>query len=737
MFRRLFPITLLTLAVSSLAAENFTVEALFTHPLIVGQAPSKPTWSPDGKQLAFLWNEEGNRFRDLYLARGRGEILRLTDLQNLPHPEREQDNRSEQEKDDERALDGGLSNPFWASDGRRIYFTFRGDLFRIEARTGAQPERIFQTAEGEGNASISWDGKWIAYTSGNNLFALEATSGRIVQLTRDGSEDIRNGIGAYDTYLEGAFWAPDSRKLAFVQYDVTGFDRLLIPDYTTKKVMVHKQQRETAGGRLPAVRLGIVYPDSADKLPRWMDLPRGEQFYLRSLDWSPDAKTLLIEVMPRDMLRRYILLADVETGQVDTVWQETDSCWIPRNSAQVCFGPEGKDIIFGSEMSGWFHLYSMPTGGPVGIFRALTSGEWEISSGAWGSENNWTISQDRRTILYISGEDDPAERHLYRIDLPEGSKQKVTADKGWIQAFEPTMDGSRAALVYGDINRPYDLYWCQTKSEKPLERLTTSQPEAFKNYDWFKPEYITIPASDGASFPAKLWLPREGKSPAPLIVYIHGAGYHQNVEKAAWGYEDRFHRLLAQEGFAVVDIDYRGSSGYGRDWRVAIYRHTGGRDLDDAVDAARYCVEKGWGDSTRVGIWGWSYGGFLTNMAMFRRPDIFKVGCSVAAVNDWENYNLEYTTQRFKDPDQDSVAYAQSSPITFAEGLDGKLLLVHGLQDDNVHAQDTMQLVDKLIHLGKSFDLLVYPREDHGFARDESNVHVMSAILDYFQENLK
>ncbi|MBU1653038.1 S9 family peptidase, partial [bacterium] len=204
-----------------------------------------------------------------------------------------------------------------------------------------------------------------------------------------------------------------------------------------------------------------------------------------------------------------------------------------------------------------------------------------------------------------------------------------------------------------------------------------------------------------------------------------------------WGYEDRFHRMLAQRGFAIVDIDFRGSSGYGREWRTEIFRHTGGKDLDDAADAVEYCVKQGWAIAGNAGIWGWSYGGFLTNMAMFKRPDVFKVGCSVAAVYDWKNYNLEYTSQRWKDPADDAEGYAQSSPITFAAGLEGKLLLAHGMKDDNVHVQDTIQLIDKLIRLGKDFDLLLYPRERHGFSRDESDVHVMRSMMEYFEEHLK
>lgn len=735
---KISPVILLALLTSAAcAAEKFTVEALFTHPIIVGTAPSNPVWSPDGKRLAFLWNAEGNRFRDLYLADLSGKVVRLTNLKDLPRDEKEVDDRNEAEKKEEIELDSGLSNPFWSRDGRQVYFSYRGDLFRIETRAKAKPERLFQTAESETNASMSRDGRWIAYTSGNNVFALESLTGRIVQLTRDGSDDIHNGTGAYDTYLEGVFWSPDSRGLAFVQHDVAGMERLLIPDYTAKRVEVRKQQREVAGGELPGIKLGIVNPDSAHRLPLWISFPEGEKFYLRSLDWSPDSQELLLEVMPHRMQERFILLADAGSGELDTLWHEADTCWIPDFVSRARFGPDGESVIFPSEITGWCHLYSLPLGVDQPILRALTSGDWEINYGSFDTKGSWETSEDRRTILYLSGEDDPAEAHLCRIDLPEGKKQRITSESGWIRSLAISEDGSRAALIYSDLQHPYDLYWCDARAEKPMKRLTHSQPENFDNYDWSQPRYATIPTSDGKSYPAKLWLPEESLLPAPLVVYIHGAGYHQNVEKAPWGYEDRLHRLMAQEGFAVVDIDYRGSAGYGRQWRVDIYRHLGGKDLDDAVDAVRFCVRRGWADSTRIGIWGWSYGGFLTNMAMFKRPDVFKVGCSVAAVDDWRNYNLWYTMQRFTTPDEDSVAYAQSSPITFTDGLDGKLLIVHGLQDENVHVQDTMQLIDKLIGQGKDFDLMIYPREDHGFSRDESNVHVMRAILNYFQKHLK
>jgi len=272
-----------------------------------------------------------------------------------------------------------------------------------------------------------------------------------------------------------------------------------------------------------------------------------------------------------------------------------------------------------------------------------------------------------------------------------------------------------------------------------VSRITNSALSEFSEYELSRPEFFTFASDvDGETVHALVWKPEDfdpGKR-YPLIVHIHGAGYAQAVRNS-WSRTNLFHQVLAQEGFVVVTVDYRGSSGYGRKFRTDVYRHLGNLDLEDAVSVVEYLESLGYVDTSRVGIWGWSYGGFLTNMAMFKRPDVFKVGCSVAAVNDWENYNLWYTTERFNSPQEDSVAYQRSSPIHFAGGLKGKLLLIHGTADSNVHFQDTVQLIFKLVKNNKNFDVMMYPREEHVFKRDESYVHVFTKILEYFEEHLK
>ncbi|MFQ5869056.1 MAG: alpha/beta hydrolase family protein, partial [Candidatus Zixiibacteriota bacterium] len=324
-------------------------------------------------------------------------------------------------------------------------------------------------------------------------------------------------------------------------------------------------------------------------------------------------------------------------------------------------------------------------------------------------------------------------------------KESLTLEGGWYSPPKRhgqnlvSPDGKRAVLYYTDNVTPWDYCVVDLRKRGKVSRMTNSVLPEFSEYELSMPEFLTFTSNvDSETVHALVWKPKDfdPSKRYPLIVHIHGAGYAQAVCNY-WSRSGLFHQVLAQEGFVVVTVDYRGSSGYGRKFRTDVYRHLGNLDLEDAVSAVEYLNGLGYIDSSRVGIWGWSYGGFLTNMAMFKRPDIFKVGCSVAAVNDWENYNLWYTTERFNFPEEDSIAYKRSSPIHFAEGLKGKLLLIHGMADSNVHFQDTVQLIFKLVKNSKNFDVMIYPREEHGFSRDESYVHLFTKILEYFQEHLK
>lgn len=735
-------IVALALAVSplhsadALAARPLSIESVYTHPFFFGTSPGGATWSPNSQMVAFAWNDAGGRFRDVWIYDlKREKLLRLTDMASIKQDPREDDERTQEEREEAETLRGGVGSLRWSRDGRKIAFLYLGDIFTVEVKT-KRVVRILHTEESETNPQYSPDGNYLSFIRGGDIWFLDLKEHRVEQLTSSGSDTKINGSEYYLSSLEEECcyrWSPDGNRISFMQYDLSGIDPLLIPDYVSKKVETTEQRRPVAGGELAESRIGVIALETRETV--WLEMGPETEFYIRTLKWSPQGDRLLLDKVSKPQKDRWILLADPDAGEVKEVFHESDTAWVSSISGECYWAEEGKTIIFTSDKSGYNHVYRIPADG--GEPEQLTSGDWEA--------REIELSPDGRFVYFFSSEIAIRERHLFRLDLRTGKKERLSLRQGW---FSPprrggenlvARDGKRVVLYYADNTTPWDYYLVDLTKKGELKRITDSTLPTFSEYDLQRPEFFTFPSEvDGQTIHALVWKPIDFDPirKYPLIVHIHGAGYAQAVCDY-WSRGNLFHQILAQEGFVVVTLDYRGSSGYGRKFRVDVYRHLGHLDLEDAVSAVNYLNGLGYVDTSRVGIWGWSYGGFLTNMAMFKSPDVFKVGCSVAAVNDWENYNLWYTTERFNFPQEDSIAYKRSSPVHFAEGLKGKLLLIHGMADSNVHFQDTVQLIFRLVKDSKDFDVMIYPREEHGFKRDESYVHVFTKILEYFKTHLK
>src|SRR5438445_487288 len=322
------------------------------------------------------------------------------------------------------------------------------------------------------------------------------------------------------------------------------------------------------------------------------------------------------------------------------------------------------------------------------------------------------------TFWLATNEGDWGQVHFWALPVTGGARTQLTSAEGR-QDVVVSPDGKTLAVLASTANHPAELFFQQNHAGAAPRRVTESTTPDWRSYGWIKPEIVAVPASDGARLPARLYRP-VGPPHHAAVIFVHGAGYLQNAHKW-WSYyfrEYMFHHLLATKGYAVLDIDYRGSAGHGRDWRTAIYRHMGGKDLDDQVDGARWLVHTLGVDSSKIGVYGGSYGGFITLMAMFTRPGVFAAGAALRPVTDWAHYNHPYTARILNQPQDDTTAYQQSSPIYFAQGLRGHLLICHGMVDDNVHFEDTARLIQRLIELGKTnWDVAGYPVERHGFVR--------------------
>jgi dipeptidyl aminopeptidase/acylaminoacyl peptidase len=361
--------------------------------------------------------------------------------------------------------------------------------------------------------------------------------------------------------------------------------------------------------------------------------------------------------------------------------------------------------------------------------KALTKGDYEVF--------NPFISKDKKHWYLTTSEVHPGERHFYKMPLLGGKMEKLTSMVGNHEVVL-SPDEKQMAYLYSYSNIPWELYLAKVGDQKAIQ-LTQGQSTEFKNYNWKDPQIVKFPASDGAEVYARVYHPESSKKNGAAVIFVHGAGYLQNVHKwwSSYFREYMFHNLLTDLGYTVLDIDYRGSAGYGRDWRTGIYRHMGGKDLSDHIDGAKYLVENYGINKEKIGIYGGSYGGFITLMAMFNAPEIFKAGAALRSVTDWAHYNHGYTSNILNNPSEDPKSYRKSSPIYFAEGLKGDLLIAHGMVDVNVHFQDVVRLAQRLIELEKdNWEFAVYPVEDHGFVEPSSWTDEYKRILKLFNNSL-
>lgn len=462
--------------------------------------------------------------------------------------------------------------------------------------------------------------------------------------------------------------------------------------------------------------------------------PPNRDVQLFTLQWSEDGKNAVLMGRSADNKDRWVMLLDTATGKTKGLAHVHDDAWVGGPGANTLgWLPDNSTVYFESERDGFAHLYTVSIKG--GEPTQLTSGQFEVS--------DVRLSRDKTKFYFTSTEGSPFERHLYTMSTSGGTRERITSLPGNNQV-EVSPDETMLADVRSYSNKPPELYLFPNKPLDPaaatqLKPVTTSPIPEFFTYKWIEPPIVNFKARDGAKVYGRLYKPANWKG-GPAVLFVHGAGYLQNVHNwwSQYYREYMFHHLLMERGFVVLDIDYRGSAGYGRDWRTGIYRHMGGKDLTDHVDAVSYLVKEHSVDAKRIGLYGGSYGGFITLMAMFTTPDVFAAGAALRPVTDWAHYNHGYTSNILNTPQNDPEAYKRSSPIYFAGGLKGALLICHGVVDVNVNFQDTVRLVEKLIELRKeNWEVAPYPAEDHGFDREASWADEYKRILKLFNQNLR
>ncbi|MEZ0487699.1 prolyl oligopeptidase family serine peptidase [Fibrella aquatica] len=625
-----------------------------------------------------------------------------------------------------------------------------------KAEQPRRPKTIYTEGKSVMNASLSPDGRVITYAL---MKAATGAKSTIVPsfVTESGfTEDLpaRTKVGAPLSAVE------------FMVYDIARDTALTVslaslpgitdkPDYLMPTAVTSGSA--SVAGRTPIATAEKTRTDTTRKLATELKKAANRPVYVSSPVWAEGATARYAVVVVRavDNKDRWLMLLDTEKPTaLKLLDRQRDEAWIggPGIGGGFSAGTLGwlddQTIYYQSEVDGYSHLYSMNV--QTGQRTQLTKGRFEVQQ--------VVLSADKKTFFLTTNEMHPGEQHLYRMAVTGGQRTQLTTMTG---ANDATLspDESMVVVRHSAITKPWELY-LMNMGAQPISaakkktagtttlvsnvpvQLTTSTTDGFQTYPWRSAEVITIPARDGQPIYARLYKPSADasvKANGKAVVFVHGAGYLQNAHKwwSQYFREYMFHNLLVDKGYTVLDIDYRGSAGYGRDWRTGIYRYMGGKDLTDHVDAADWLVKNHGVDAKRIGIYGGSYGGFITLMAMFTTPDVFKAGAALRPVTDWAAYNHGYTSNILNEPYSDTLAYRRSSPIYHAAGLKGHLLICHGMVDVNVHFQDAVRLTQRLIELKKeNWELAPYPVEDHGFVEPTSWMDEYKRILKLFDERL-
>jgi dipeptidyl-peptidase-4 len=635
--------------------------------------------------------------------------------------------------DRKRALIFTNTKRVWRQNTRGDYWLLDRDARTLRKIGGAAPESSLMFAK------VSPDGSRVAYVRERNLYVEDLGKGGVKQLTADASDTVVNGTSDWVNEEElgirdGFRWSPDGRSLAYWQFDTSGVEQFtLINDTDALYPKTTKIPYPKPGTTNSSVRIGVV--DVAGGATRWMKTPGDHRnTYLASLQWTADSRSLLVQQLNRLQNTNDLLVADAKSGEVRRAYRDSNKAWV-EVVEDVIELDGGTAVTWASEQDGWRHLYKVALDGSGA--RLLTKFDGDIVD---------MLSIDVKTgwAYFIASPDSPVERFLYRVKLDgDGSIERVTpAGQHGTHGYQISSDGRFAFHTFSRADTPPAVDLVSLPDHRVVRMLVDNTALAQKVAPLVTPptQFFKV-GGGGIVLEGMLTLPRnfDPAKKYPVIVYVYGEPASVTVVDRWGGSRALFHRALANEGYLIMSVDNRGTPApKGAAWRKVVYGTVGDLSSKEQAAAVRaFAAANTWVDANRIGVWGWSGGGSNTLNCMFRFPDVFKVGVSVAPVPDQRLYDTIYQERYMGVPQDNAEGYRIGSPINFADGLKGKLLVVHGSGDDNVHYQGTERLVNRLVELGKPFDLMVYPNRTHGISEGAgTSLHVQSLIARYFFEHL-
>ncbi|MBN1447243.1 MAG: S9 family peptidase [Bacteroidetes bacterium] len=707
--------------------KNVTLRDVFMNPAFFAPRISGFAWMPDGEHYTYIKADPESGARQIWKVDAKsGDEQLFLDASTLTLPSTGEtltfeDFRWEQNGD--FIVFTISERPIWRRSTIGTYAVYHVP----EGKLISLPEH----EEGVMNVKVSPDGAWVGYVYADNIHIMNLTTGKEIQLTDDVQEHVHNGrFGwVYEeefSIVDGWQWSPDSRRIAFWQEDERQVPEFMLTNWMPLYQDYVRIRYPKPGERNPIERIGVI--DLATREHTWMDLGEDTDIYIPRIRWTRDPETLCIYRMNRLQNHLELLFADVTTGATRVVLEDrSQTGWISVDDGSWLHFLTGSDhFIWASERDGWNHLYVFDSEGKQ--IRQLTSGEWEVV-------DVQGISADQTTVFFTSTAVSPTQEHLYAVEVDGGKPIRLTGDEGWHSvSLSPT--GAFFVDSWSSTRQPTRRVLRDADGDE-VRNLGEVDPAVFDDYYWSEKELTTITTPDGWTLDVSIMKPADfdPSKTYPVFFDVYG-GPGTSAVRNSW--PGTMQQWYTSEGYIVVQVDNRGSSRRGTAFKHAVYMQLGKWEVRDYVEVARHLAELPYVDADRIGIWGWSYGGYMAALSLLLGEGTFSTGVAIAPLCDWRLYDTIYAERYMQRPKDNPDGYDVGSCIVHADKLQGNLLLIHGGLDDNVHVQNTMQFIDRLEEAGKQFDMRIYPNGDHGVAGGmRSRLGLFEYYMSYMNEHMQ
>jgi dipeptidyl-peptidase-4 len=726
-------------------SEELTIERLFADPSLAGPTPRAVKVSPEGHRVALLRGRADDQHQlDLWVYDVSDSTLRMRVDSRKLAPTEQVSPQELARRERERIADfHGIVNYDWAPDGRHLLFSLDGNLYLCDLDAGAAPavRQLTRGRQAVIDAQVSPKGHYVSFVRDQNLFVIDVGTGLERQLTRDGGGSVHNAEAEFVAQEEmdqtsGYWWAPDDSAIAYKQFDDGKVPIARRFDIYADRTDVVEQRYPAAGDANVAVKLGILSPGG--DATRWVELGADPDVYLVRADWTPDAQKLVFQRLSRNQQRLDLVSVAADTLKEKPLLSETSDTWI-NLSSDLHFLKHQSALIWSSERSGFRHLYLLSMDGRVK--HALTAGDWQVdallavdeAAGlAYFSSNKDALVDQQVYAAHLSGQDASRPRRISRGDGSHTSQFARDAERValYVDTFSNDTTPPQVSINAPDGHR---LAWIEAN---PLD---ASHPYWTYQTRHVVPEYGQIAAEDGQSLQYSIMKPPDFDPSRryPVFVSVYGGPTVQHVQRHWLDSRDAINQYMARHGYIVFSLDNRGSGRRGRAFQDVIHLRLGEAEVRDQLAGARWLQQQPWVDPRRIGVFGWSYGGYMTLMLLAKGSDVFSAGAAVAPVTDWRLYDSAYTERYLGRPQDNPQGYEKSSVFSVLDGLHSPLFLAHGMADDNVLFTNSTRLMSELQHRGIQFDLMTYPGAKHGLSTPQMRTHVFTAIRRFFDTKLK